>query len=437
MKPLVAAAFALLTATPALAEMQIQTVDTPGGFHAWLVQDDSIPFTSLQIRFRGGTSMDLEGKEGAVNLMTGLLDEGAGDMDSAAFTTASESLAATYRFDTGKDAMSVSAQFLTENRDEAVDLLRSSLNEPRFDQDAIDRVRGQVLAGIISDAKDPDSIAAATFDSVVFGDHPYARPVEGTEDSVAALTRDDLIAAHAATLTRDRVYIAAAGDISADELSALIDDLLGDLPTSNAPLPGDMQVSTGAGVTVVPFDTPQSVAIFGHEGIKRDDPDFFAAYVLNTILGGGGFEARLMTEVREKRGLTYGVYAYLMPMDHAELYIGRVASGNDRIAEAVSVIRDEWTKMAENGVTQEELDQAKTYLTGAFPLRFDGNGPIARILVEMQMDGLTPDYVQTRNAQIEAVTLEDAKRVAARILKPEALHFVIVGQPEGLESTPG
>lgn len=437
MKPLIAAAFALLTATPALAEMQIQTVDTPGGFHAWLVQEDSIPFTSLEIRFRGGTSMDAPGKEGAVNLMTGLLEEGAGDMDSAAFTEASESLAATYRFDTGKDSVSVSAQFLTENRDEAVALLRSSLNEPRFDQDAIDRVRGQVLAGIISDAKDPDSIAAATFDSAVFGDHPYARPVEGTEDSVAALTRDDLTAAHAATLTRDRVYIAAAGDISADELSALIDDLLGDLPASDAPLPDDMQVSTDAGVTVVPFDTPQSVAIFGHEGIKRDDPDFFAAYVLNTILGGGGFEARLMTEVREKRGLTYGVYAYLMPMDHAELYIGRVASSNDRIAEAVSVIRDEWVKMAENGVTQEELDQAKTYLTGAFPLRFDGNGPIARILVGMQMDGLTPDYVQTRNAQIEAVTLDDAKRVAARILKPEALHFVVVGQPEGLEETPG
>ncbi|KAA8609718.1 zinc protease [Salipiger aestuarii] len=437
MKPLIAAAFALLTATPALAEMRIQTVDTPGGFHAWLAQEDSIPFTSLEIRFRGGTSMDVAGKEGAVNLMSALLDEGAGDMDSAAFTRASESLAASYRFDATQDAVSVSVQFLTENRDAATALLRASLNDPRFDQDAVDRVRAQVLAGLRNDAKDPDTIAAATFDKVAFGDHPYARPKEGTEDSVAALTRDDLIAAHGATLTRDRVYIAAAGDISADELSVLIDDLLGDLPVSTAPLPPDMQVGTDAGVTVVPFDTPQSVAVFGHEGIKRDDPDFFAAYVLNTILGGGGFEARLMNEVREKRGLTYGVYSYLMPMDHAELYVGRVASANDRIAEAVAVIRDEWARMAENGVTQDELDQAKTYLTGAYPLRFDGNGPIARILVGMQMDGLTPDYVQTRNAQVEAVTLADAKRVAARILKPDALRFVVVGQPVGLDETPG
>ena len=185
---------------------------------------------------------------------------------------------------------------------------------------------------------------------------------------------------------------------------------------------------------MVPFDVPQSVAIFGHEGIARDDPDFFAAFVLNEILGGGGFEARLMEEVREKRGLTYGVYSYLVPKDHAALYLGRVSSANDRIAEAIEVIRDEWSRMAEAGVTEEELEIAKTYLTGAYPLRFDGNGPIANILVGMQMDDLPVDYVNTRNAKIEAITLDDIKRVAARVLKPEALHFVVVGQPEGLDS---
>lgn len=184
----------------------------------------------------------------------------------------------------------------------------------------------------------------------------------------------------------------------------------------------------------MPFDVPQSVAIFGHEGIARDDPDFFAAYVLNEILGGGGFEARLMEEVREKRGLTYGVYSYLVPKDHAALYLGRVSSANDRIAEAVQVIRDEWSKMAANGVTEEELATAKTYLTGAYPLRFDGNGTIANILVGMQMDDLPVEYVNTRNDLVNAITLDDIKRVAARILKPDALHFVVVGQPEGLDS---
>ncbi|APZ55090.1 M16 family metallopeptidase [Salipiger abyssi] len=437
MKPVFAFVASLFLAGPALAAADIQTVETPMGFTAWLVEEPSIPFTSLEIRFEGGTSLDAPGKRGATNLMVGLLEEGAGEYDARGFAEARDALAASFRYDSGPDTVSVSAKFLTENRDEAVALLRESLIDPRFGEDAVERVRAQVLSGIRSDLKDPDAIANAEFDRLVFGDHPYGSQPEGTVESVTALTRDDLVAAHRAALARDRVYIAAAGDISPEQLSALIDRLLGDLPATGAPLPEDVDVATTAGTTVVPFDTPQSVALFGHEGLKRDDPDFFAAYVMNTILGGGGFEARLMTEVREKRGLTYGVYSYLLPMDHAELYLGRVASANDRIGEAISVIRDEWARMASEGVSDAELAQAKTYLTGAYPLRFDGNGPIARILVGMQMDGLTPDYVTTRNDHIEAVTAEDIARVAARLLQPDALRFVVVGQPEGLEDAPG
>lgn len=433
MKPLLAFVFSLFLATPVLAEIDIQQVETPLGFKAWLVEEPSIPFTSLQIRFRGGTSLDAPGKRGATNLMVGLLEEGAGELDARGFAEAREQLAASFDYDASADAVSVSARFLSENRDAAVELLRESLVNPRFDQDAIDRVREQVLSGIRSDAMDPDAIASATFDAMVFGDHPYGSDPQGTEQSVTALGRDDMIAAHDATMTRDRVYIAAAGDITPEELSALIDRLLGDLPETGPALPPDVAAETTAGTTVVPFDTPQSVAVFGHEGLAIDDPDFIAAYVMNTILGGGSFESRLMNEVREKRGLTYGVYSYLAGMDHAELLMGRVASANDRIAEAISVIRDEWAKMASEGVTEQELEQTKTYLTGAYPLRFDGNGTIARILVGMQMDGLPADYIASRNDRIEAVTQDDVKRVAARVLRPDALRFVVVGQPEGLE----
>ncbi|NDV98884.1 pitrilysin family protein [Salipiger sp. PrR002] len=434
MMPLFAAATSLMFALPAAAEVDIQQIETPMGFKAWLVEEPSIPFTSLEIRFKGGTSLDAPGKRGATNLMVGLLEEGAGAYDAQGFAAESEALAASFGYDAGPDSVSVSARFLTENRDEAAELLRQSLIEPSFSETAIERVRQQVISGIRSDAKDPDSIASATFDKAVFGDHPYATDQSGTVESVKALTRDDIVDAWQGAMAKDRVYIAATGDISPDELSALIDNLLGDLPETGAAMPEGYDVETTAGTTVVPFDTPQSVAIFGHKGMKRDDPDFFAAYVMNTILGGGGFEARLMSEVREKRGLTYGVYSYLVPMDHAELYLGRVASSNDRIGEAIEVIRDEWAKMAENGATEAELEQAKTYLTGAYPLRFDGNGPIARILVGMQMDGLTPDYIATRNDNIEAVTLADVKRVAGELLKPDALRFVVVGQPEGVES---
>ncbi|WP_375259351.1 M16 family metallopeptidase [Citreimonas sp.] len=428
-----AAAALVLAAGTARAEIEIQEVTSPGGIEAWLVEEPSIPFVALEIRFRGGASLDAEGKRGATNLMTGLLEEGAGDRDARAFTTATENLAARFGYDVGDDAVSVSAQFLTETRDESVALLRDTLVSPRFDQDAIDRVKAQILSSIRSDATDPNAIAARTFDQRAFGDYPYATDYQGTIDSVTGLTRDDVVQAFDRAIARDRIHVAAAGDISAEELGTLLDELLDDLSAEGAPLPAEADVATAEGVTVVPFDTPQSVAIFGHEGIDRDDPDFFAAYVLNTILGAGGYDSRLMEEVREKRGLTYGVYSFLVPKDHAALYMGQVASGNESIAEAIDVVRAEWARMATEGVTEDELARAKTYLTGAYPLRFEGNGPIADILVGMQLDGLDPEYVETRNAMVEALTVEDVNRVAARLLKPEALRFVVVGQPAGLE----
>jgi zinc protease len=296
-------------------------------------------------------------------------------------------------------------------------------------------VRGQVLSIIRSDEKDPDAIARMTFNAMAFGDHPYGSSLNGTQESVAALSRDDIVAAHANTLTRDHLYIGAVGDISAQELGLLLDDLLGDLPTTGARAPVEAALSFDGGVTVVPYETPQSVAIFGDVGIAQDDPDFFAAYVLNTILGAGSFESRLMTEVREKRGLTYGINSYLANKDYADLILGRVASANDRIAETIEVVRAEWARMATEGVTEQERENAITYLTGAYPLRFDGNARIAGILVGMQMTGLPIDYIATRNDRVRAVTMEDLKRVAARLLVPENLTFVVVGQPEGLETT--
>lgn len=425
----------LVAALPLRAEVDIQEVTTPGGLKAWLVEEHSIPFTALEIWFRGGTSLDREGKRGAINLMTATLEEGAGDMDALAFTSAKESLAADFDYDVSDDTLTVSAKFLTENRDEAVELLRRSLINPRFDQDAIDRVRGQVISIIRSDEKDPNDMAGRVFETQAFGDHPYGTDSNGTIDSVTALTRDDILTAHTDTMTRDRIYIGAVGDITPDELATLLDTLLGDLPETGAPMPEDIDPMLTGGVTVVPYDTPQSVALFGHSGVVRTSEDFFPAYVLNTVLGGGGFESRLMTEVREKRGLTYGVYSFIVDKDHADLWMGQVQSANDRVAEAIEVIRAQWADVAENGITQEELEAAQKYLTGAYPLRFDGNGPIANIITGMQIQGMPIDYAETRNDQINAVTLDQIRDVAKRYLRPDDLRFVVVGQPEGLSST--
>ncbi len=419
-------------ALPAQAEMQIQKVTSPGGITAWLVEDHNIPFTALEIQFRGGTSLDGPEQRGAVNLMTALIEEGAADMDSRAFAEARDALAAEFSFDPGQDSVGVSVRFLTENREQAVTLLQQALVTPRFDQDALDRVREQVLSNLRSDEKDPDTIASDTFDRLAFGNHPYGSSGNGTIETVTALTRDDILTAHATALARDRIYVAAAGDISAEDLGLLLDRLLGDLPATGAPQPGRADWLLPPGLTLIDFPTPQSTVLFGHIGIPRDDPDFFAAFILNEALGGGRFTARLMSEIREKRGLTYGIGSYLVSMDLAEVYLGQFSASNDKVSEAMQVLRREWSRIATEGLTEDELATTKTYLTGSYPLRFDGNGPIASILVGMQMEGMPIDYAVTRNEKIEAVTMDDIRRVAKRLYLPEALHFVVVGQPTGL-----
>jgi zinc protease len=436
MKNLISTFFILIAfVLPANAGLDIKEVTSPGGIKAWLVEEHSIPFIALDIRFKGGTSLDVDGKRGAIYMMSGLLEEGAGDLDAAGFLQARDGLAASFSFDAHGDAVTVSARFLKENQDQALALLRLALQEPRFDQVALDRVRAQMISIIAGDQKDPREIASEAFDRMVYGDHPYATPSTGTTDGVNLFTREDMIAAHANSMALDQMVVGAVGDVSGEELGIMLDQLLIGLPQSGAPAPSKATVEITGGITVIDFPSPQSVAIFGHKGIPRHDPDFFAAYVMNQVFGSSGFTSRLTNEVREKRGLTYGVYTYLASYDLAELFQGSVASANDRIGEAITVIQAEWVKLADKGVTEDELEAAKKFLTGAYPLRFDGNGRIASILAGMQLDDLPISYIETRNDQVNAVTLEDVARVAKRLMKPDDLRIVVVGQPVGVEST--
>lgn len=423
--------FAVL-AVPAHA-IDIQQVTSPGGINAWLVEDHSIPFTALSLDFKGGASLEAPGKRGAINLMTATLEEGAAKRDATAFAQAVEDLGASLNFDVSDDALSVDMRALTENRDEAAQLLADALTQPRFDDQAVERVRAQVQAIIRSEATDPQSIASKEMARQAWGDHPYATSINGTAESVAALTRADLVAAKNRVLARDRVVVGAAGDITAEELGPLLDKILGGLPeTGTAPLPDQAEVQLTGGVTVIDWDSPQTILSFAAPGLPIDDPDYFAAYVANHILGGGGFSSRLMEEVREKRGLTYGIGTGLATGLYGQSWQGGMAGSNAGIGEAVRLIRQEWDRMAADGVTEQELNDAKTYLTGEYPLRFDGNGKIASILSGMQLIGFPADYVNTRNDRVEAVTAGDVQRVSARLLNADDLRFVLVGRPEGL-----
>ncbi|SFX41470.1 zinc protease [Paracoccus pantotrophus] len=427
--------FVALASLPARA-IEIQEITSPGGIKAWLVEDHSIPFTALSLMFRGGASLDAPGKRGQMSLMTALLEEGAGEMDSVQYAEAVEGLGAQNRFDVGDDALTVNARMLTENRDQAAELLRQALAEPRFDPDAVERVRAQLQAVIRSEATSPNAIASKELARLAWGEHPYATSINGTRESVAALTRDDLVAAKDRILARDRVVVAAAGDITAEELGKLIDAVLGGLPEQgSAPLPDRARLQLTGGVTVIDWDSPQTVVSFAQPGLPMSDPDYFAAFVADHILGGGGFSSRLMDEIREKRGLTYGVSTGLANGVYGETWQGGMASANDKVAEAVGLIRQEWDRFAKGGVTEKELADAKTYLTGEYALRFDGNGKIAGILAGMQLIGLPADYVNTRNGKIEAVTAADVQRVGQRLLHSDQIRFVLVGRPEGIDAT--
>ena len=424
----------LLAALPARA-IDIQQVTSPQGIPAWLVEDHSIPFVAIEIAFRGGASVDAPGKRGAIHLMTALLEEGAGEHDAVAYAEAMEALAASAAFDVSDDAVMVGFRTLTENRDAAADLLADALARPRFDPDAVERVRAQALSVIRSQDSDPGSIAAIEMAKRMWGDHPYGSPLTGTAESVSALTRDDLVAAHASVIARDRVIVSAAGDIDAESLGLLLDRILGALPAqATVPLPPRPQLQLTGATTVIDWDSPQTVVRFAQAGLPLDDPDYFAAVVLNHILGGGGFSSRLMDEIREKRGLTYGVGTSLSNQVLGDSWGGGMDTANDRTAEAVALVREIWGTIRD-GVTEQELADAKTYLTGEYPLRFDGNRRISGILTGMQLMDMPPDYINTRNDRVRAVTAEDVHRVAQRMLDPKALEFVLVGRPSGIDGS--
>ncbi len=429
-----AAAGLMLLPAPVRAAVDVQTVTSDKGLTAFLVSDDTLPIVTLEFMIPAGAAYDPDDKSGLATLVSGLLDEGAGPYDSLAFQTKLEDLAISLSFDAGQEMFSGSLKTLKENVGEAFELLHLALTQPRFDEEPVERIRAQVLAGLRRDQGDPNFLARRAWSEAVFGDHPYARNTEGTPESVAALTRQDLVDWTKTHLGRGTIHIGVAGDISADALSALLDKTFGDLPVDPAlaPLPAPSPVYDG-GTTVIPMEIPQSVAVIGQAGIPREHPDWRIAYTINYILGGGGFSSRLMEEVREKRGLAYSAYSYIYPLGETGVWMGGTATRNEKMGESLSVIRDEWRRMAENGPTADELETAKTYLLGAWPLQFTNTGSIAGMLAAMRRWDLPADYIQTRNAEVEAITLDDVRRVARDLMTPDNLTAVVVGQPEGLD----
>jgi len=429
-----AAAVLAVLAAPCAHATQIARVVSPGGIEAWLVHEPS-PLIAVQFAFSGGAAQDPAEKPGVANLAADLWDDGAGDLDTKAFQERLERKSIELGFSAGRDYIHGSLRTLTANRDEAFDYLRMALTQPRFDVDAVERTRGQLIARLKRQTTNPSDMASRVWWQTAFPGHPYGRPVSGTADSVARITVDDLRAYTRRVLARGNLKIAVVGDIDAATLGPLLDRTFGDLPAEPQLVPvADVTMQGGERRIVLPLDVPQAVVTFGARGIPRHDPDFMPAYVLTHILGGGTLSSRLYREVREKRGLAYGVSGSLSWLEHAAVLLGGTATRSAVTGEALGVIESEMHRLAQEGPTEDEVEDAKSALAGSYELDLDTSGKIAAQLVQIQIDNLGIDYIDRRSSLIGAVTLADTKRVAKRLLDT-GLLVTIAGHPQGVQST--
>ena len=411
----------------------IQQFTTPGGISVWLVEEPSIPIMSLRLAWEQGQATDPEGMEGLTSALTYMMNEGAGDLDSLAYATRMEELNMTFGCGAGNENTYCSAQMLTDNAGEAMDLVALALNEPRFDTDPVERFKREQLISIKKRETNASYLAGRARNEALMPDHPFSR--ETSEESIGAITPELIAERKDAVMTREGLYVTAVGAMSPEELAPLLDDALAGLPEETALEPvGDVDLKAPLEApVVVDLPQPQSLVTFMAPAMARDDADYFPAYVLNYTFGGGGFESRLMKDLRVEKGLTYGIYTGLSTGDHLNTWQGGGQTKNESAGAFIEGIKRNMITIVDEGVTEDELSDAKAYLTGSYPLSFDSNSKIASNLMSVRLEDLGVDYFDRRNALVKAVTLEDANRVAADYLKPENFSFFVVGEPQGMD----
>lgn len=414
---------------------KIEDVVTPGGLRAWLIRAPELPMISVELNFRAGSAFEQDGREGLAHFTAALMDEGAGPYDAKAFREELEGIGARFGASTDTQDLSINLTTLTEHRARAFELMGLAVREPRFDADAVARMKDAMLADIRQGDEEPSTVAWRLFRPAVYGGHVYSNSGEGTLASVGSLGAEDARAWHGRGFTKANVQIAVVGDITPEELGVLLDKALGGLPdgASRAAVEKGPDVTVSA-IIRQQMDVPQGTVLLGHLGIPRSDPDFYAMLVMNEILGGGVLTSRLGADVREKHGLAYGVNSANAPLPFNGMFYVSLATGNDTVAKALELVRKHLNLIRDEPVTQDEFDDAKAYLVGSFPLRLDSNSKLLNMLAMMQSEGLTKAYLEQWPEKIAKVTLADVQRVAKRVIQPEAMALVVVGNGKALEA---
>jgi len=417
--------------------LDIQEVRSAGGITAWLVEDHSLPIIVIKFAFAGaGAAQDSTDRQGLTQLASNTLDEGAGDMDSQAFQKALTDNSISLRYGAGRDDFTGSLKTLSRRKDLAFNLLRLSLTQPRFDADAVDRMRAANMTRVRNSLSDPEWIAARIQNDVAFAGHPYAMNSGGTLTTLRDITPEDLKNFTATRLTRDRLLVAVSGDITKAELSKALDEVFGALPAKGAlPPVKDLSVQGGGETALFKKDIPQTIISIIQNGIGRGHPDYHAFQIMNYIYGSSGFGSRLMEEVREKRGLTYGIYSSLYLLDHLKGLTISTSTENGNAGEVLSLIRTEMKKMQDGPVTDKELADAKSYLIGSMPLAIDSTDDVASIALGLRLDSLPIDYLDHVDDKINGVTSADVQKAAKEYLAPDILTTTVVGEPEHVTPT--
>lgn len=424
---------ATLAASAALAdEIAVQSVKLSEKSEAWLVHSDDVPVMTVKLAFRdAGSTSDEDGQEGRALMLAALLNEGAGELDALAFNQALEDHAIQMSFSADDDLLLVNMQTLSEHAEKAFELLALALTKPRFDADAVARVKAQMHTALRQMEEQPRYVASKALSEVVYGSHPYGNPTEGTHAGIDAVTAADLRAQLKRYVTSENLLMSVVGDVDAQGLRRLTKTHLSALPTEFDPYYAVPPLSPQVmGQTeVIRRSIPQTVLLFAGRGVERSDKDFYAAYVLNHLLGGGTLTSKLGDEIREQRGLAYYAYSRLQVMDHGSLLAGGFGTRNDQAAKALQVMMDT-LRITQNGeITQAEVDEAKSYITGAFPLMLSSNSGIASMLLVMQRFNLGKEYLAKRNDLINAVTRDDVLRVAKERIQPQQYTIIGVGDP--------
>ena len=415
----------VFVAAAPLAERQV----LDNGLTLLIASRRVLPIVTIKVTVQAGPLWEPEDRAGLANLTTSLLTRGTATRTAAQIDEAVDFIGASLSSGAERDSTDVDLTIRKKDLPKGLELLADVLLHPAFAEAEIARKVREVRAALRKRQEDPGAVAGEAFNELVFGAHPYGRPLEGTDASLAAITREDIVRFYRDHYAPERAFVTVVGDIDRGEITEQLRTLLGSWPKGKGavrmaaePKPLEQKIM----VKKIDRSVAQANIILGHQGIRRDNPDFYALTVMNYILGGGGFSSRLVDRIREEKGWAYDVHSYFYPgLERGTFQVG-LQTKNETAGPAVEEVLREIRRIRDQGVTDQELADAKAYLTGSFPLRLDTNAKLAGLISTVEYYKIGLDYADRYPALIEAVSKEEVLRVARAYLRPDEYVLVVV-----------